>query len=90
MIRASFFCAVSLLIGGAWAFHVAEAHHGAADKDCQVCAVSVSPQLNSDCGSPLLARPEKFVLAEPAAPAVQVITIVSAPFFGRAPPPIRS
>jgi hypothetical protein len=77
--------AAALFIGGAWAFHMAEAHN-AADKDCQVCAVSCSPELNADCGTELIAKPENFSLVAPALTIKPANTISVLSFYGRAPP----
>ncbi len=78
--------AAAVLIGGAWGLHVISAHHEAADNDCQVCAVAVAPELNADCGTALLVRPD---LPAPAAPERVVQPARSIPlaaFYGRAPP----
>lgn len=78
--------ALALVAGGAWTFHIAEVHHGVADNDCQVCAVAVSPQLNSDCGTVLLAEPLDFVRLTQEVPATAVTAAAPPVFRGRAPP----
>jgi len=78
----------ALLLTLAWPAHEVFAHAGDS-ADCQVCAVSLSPQLNSDCGTRLLPLPENFVLAETAAPAALAESAASAPFYGRAPPALN-
>ena len=83
--RASVCLSAALFIGGAWAFHMAEAHHDA-DGDCQVCAAVCSPELNSDCGTELLVRPVNFSFIEPASPVLPVKTSAVSAFYGRAPP----
>jgi len=50
----------AIIVGGIWAFHIAEAGHDLKDNDCQVCAIFCSPELNSDCGTRLVAKPENF------------------------------
>ena len=77
--------AAALLVGGAWAFHMAEAH-SPADNDCQVCAAVCSPELNSDCGTELLTRPENFTLVAPVLVATPANTVAILNFYGRAPP----
>ena len=75
----------ALLIALAWPVHEVFAHH-AGDNDCQVCSISGSPQLNSDCGTELLSVPVNFEIVNrvffirpfPAAPKPA--------FQGRAPP----
>ena len=75
----------ALLIALAWPAHEAFAHH-ADDNDCQVCSVSCSPQLNADCGSELLAAPEKFELVSQVFSAGPGATGFLPAFQGRAPP----
>ena len=77
--------AAALFIGGAWAFHMAEAHN-AADNDCQVCATACSPELNSDCGTELIARPETFSSAVPLLSVMPARPAEAFGFYGRAPP----
>ncbi len=82
------FClSAALLTVLAWPAHEVLAHHGA-DSDCQICAVSFSPELNADCGSALLAAPENFSLLKQEAAPLTAITAVSPVFYGRAPPAI--
>ncbi|OGS14159.1 MAG: hypothetical protein A2234_10890 [Elusimicrobia bacterium RIFOXYA2_FULL_58_8] len=79
------YLAAALFIGGAWAFHMAGAHD-AADNDCQVCAVSCSPELNSDCGSGLITKPEDFRRITPVLSVVPAKMTAVLSFYGRAPP----
>lgn len=58
----SAYLAAAFVVGGVWAFHIAEAGHELKDNDCQVCAVVCSPELNADCGTRLVAKPEDFTL----------------------------
>ncbi|HBA59254.1 MAG TPA: hypothetical protein DCZ92_00235 [Elusimicrobia bacterium] len=78
--------AAAALVGGAWTFHVAEVRHAASEDGCLVCAVSVSPELNSDCGCSLLAQPESFVLKAAALPGPLPESYEIPAFLGRAPP----
>ena len=75
----------ALLIVLAWPAHEAFAHH-ADDNDCQVCSVSCSPQLNADCGSVLLAAPERFELVIPVFSVSPGAAGLPPAFQGRAPP----
>jgi len=84
-LRASVCLSAVLVIGGAWAFHMAEAHHDA-DGDCQVCAAVCSPELNYDCGTELLSRPENYIFIEPAPSRLPARTSAVSAFCGRAPP----
>jgi hypothetical protein len=79
---------MAFVIGGAWVAHMTSGAHAneASDDDCQVCAVSCSPTLNADCGTVLLAAPEKFELISPG-PFINTVSAESHPVFqGRAPP----
>jgi hypothetical protein len=78
--------AAALFLGGAWVFHITETTNDLADNDCQLCAVASSPELNSDCGTVLLVRPENFIFIEPASPELPVKIGVVAGFYSRAPP----
>ena len=78
--------ATALFIGGAWFFHVSTAAHNAADNDCQVCASVCSPELNSDCGTELLAKPANFSFVEPSSSREPVRIVHISAFSGRAPP----
>jgi hypothetical protein len=78
------FAAVS---AAAWNLHVLGAHHEAGE-DCQVCAVAAAPELNADCGTVLLARPENFDLLRPEAPLLPAFTVTVPSFYGRAPPAV--
>ncbi len=75
----------ALLTALAWPAHEVFAHNSA-DNDCQICAVSLSPELNSDCGSALLAAPENFTLLKPEAALLSAVTGAVPVFYGRAPP----
>jgi hypothetical protein len=77
--------AFAAVAAGAWDLHMLGPAHGAAD-NCQVCAVASSPELNADCGSELLVRPDNFVAAEAALPGLPVETPFITAFQGRAPP----
>ena len=70
---------------GAWNLHMLGPAHEAGD-DCQICAVASAPELNADCGSDLLARPDNSVAAEAALPGLPVLSRAIAAFLGRAPP----
>ncbi|HAT72313.1 MAG TPA: hypothetical protein DCS63_05810 [Elusimicrobia bacterium] len=70
---------------GAWDLHMLGAGHAAGD-DCQVCVVAGAPELNADCGSSLLVRPDHFVLTSAALHGGTVKTATTAAFRGRAPP----
>ncbi len=83
--RAAVCLAAALFIGGAWFFHMAEAHN-AADNDCQVCATACSPELNSDCGTVLIARPETSGSAVPLLSVMPARPAEAFGFYGRAPP----
>jgi len=77
----------ALFMALAWPAHELFVHGGGlADDDCRVCAVSLSPELNSDCGGALLAAPEDLVsvVQVPAAPAAAGRPTAAA--RGRAPP----
>ena len=80
-----FFLAAALVPLLSWPAHEAFAHK-AVDNDCQVCAVSISPELNADCGSTLLAAPVNFSVVEPEAPQLSAIAAALSAFYGRAPP----
>jgi hypothetical protein len=75
----------ALLTVLAWPAHEVFGHNSV-DNDCQICAVSLSPELNADCGSALLAAPENFSLLKPEAALLTVITATVPVFYGRAPP----
>ncbi|OGR77041.1 MAG: hypothetical protein A2X32_07090 [Elusimicrobia bacterium GWC2_64_44] len=77
--------AFAALSAGAWDLHMLGPAHQAGEP-CQVCAVAASPELNSDCGSELLARPDNFVSAVAALPGLPAETPFIAAFLGRAPP----
>lgn len=77
--------AAALLTALAWPVHEAFAH-SLADNDCQVCSVSISPELNSDCGSTLLAAPVNFSSIAPEAPLLSGSAPAVPVFYGRAPP----
>ena len=78
--------AAALFIGGAWAFHVAEPAHNEADNDCQGCAIACSPELNADCGTELIAKPENFSLVVPALSVMPAKMAAVLSYCGRAPP----
>lgn len=73
------------LAAGAWDLHMLGSAHEAAD-NCQVCAVAGAPELNADCGSELLVRPDNFVATAAALPGLPAETPFIAAFLGRAPP----
>ena len=77
--------AFAALSAGAWDLHMLGPAHEAGES-CQVCAVASSPELNADCGTELLVRPDNFVLTEAALPGLPVETPLKAAFLGRAPP----
>ena len=70
---------------GAWDLHILVSAHEATE-NCQVCAVASSPELNVDCGSVLLVRPDNFVMVAAALPGLPAETPFIAAFLGRAPP----
>ncbi len=78
--------AFALVSAAAWNLHVIGAHHEAGDNDCQVCAAASAPQLNADCGTALLSRPENFSLQEPEARPQAAAPAAVPVFYGRAPP----
>jgi hypothetical protein len=85
-VKTALFClTAALLTALAWPAHEVFAH-SSGDNDCQVCAVSLSPELNADCGSALLAAPESFGLIKPEASLPTAITAALPVFHGRAPP----
>ncbi len=82
----TFLClAFAAVAAGAWDLHVLGASHEAGE-DCQVCAVACAPELNADCGSMLLVRPDNFVVTEAARPGQPVDPQFITAFLGRAPP----
>jgi len=70
---------------GAWDLHMLGPAHEAGE-DCQVCAVASSPELNADCGTDLIVRPDNFVLVTAALPGLPADIPFIAAFLGRAPP----
>ena len=84
--KARLFClSAALLTALAWPAHEAFAHN-LADNDCQICSVSTSPELNSDCGSTLLSAPVNFSFIAPEAPLLPASVSAIPAFYGRAPP----
>jgi hypothetical protein len=82
----TFLClAFAALAAGAWDLHMLGPAHEAGE-NCQVCSVAESPELNADCGSELLLRPDNFVATEAALPGLPADTPFIAAFLGRAPP----
>lgn len=79
------FLAAALLTAAALPAHKLFVHHSL-DSDCQVCAISCSPQLNSDCGSVLLYAPVNFELFAPVFFIKPAAVEFSPAFQGRAPP----
>jgi hypothetical protein len=77
--------AFAAVAAGAWDLHMLGPAHEAGE-NCQVCAVASAPELNADCGSALLVRPDHFSLTEAALPGLPVETPFIAAFLGRAPP----
>ena len=77
----------ALFMALAWPAHELFVHgQGLADNDCQVCAVSLSPELNSDCGAGLLAAPENSVRIAQVHAAPTLPGLLPAAPRGRAPP----
>jgi hypothetical protein len=52
------------LLSSGWAFHIASGVHSLLNDNCQLCSVSCSPELNSDCDSNILPKPEYFIWFE--------------------------
>lgn len=77
--------AFAVTVAGAWDLHILGSSHEAGD-NCQVCAIASFPELNADCGSELLVRPDNFVMAAAALPGLPAETPFIAAFLGRAPP----
>lgn len=77
--------AFAAVAAGAWDLHMLGPVHEAGES-CQVCAVASSPELNADCGTQLLVRPDNFVTAAAALPGLPAETPFIAAFLGRAPP----
>ncbi len=77
----------ALLITLSWPAHEAFVHGGQLqDNDCQMCSVSLSPELNADCGGVPLPAPDGFVIVESGQTFATVPLWISAPYRGRAPP----
>jgi len=85
VLRSLLCLAFSALSAGAWDLHILSASH-ADGENCQFCAVASTPELNADCGSALLARPDDFVLIQAALPGLPAGVSAPAVFRGRAPP----
>ena len=85
LIRASLCLAFAAVAAGAWDLHMLGSAHEAGES-CQVCAVAAAPELNADCGTPLLFRPDNFVMTAAALPGRPAETPFIAAFLGRAPP----
>lgn len=77
--------AFAAVAAGAWDLHMLGPAHEAGES-CQVCAVASSPELNADCGTQLLVRPDNFIVAAAALPGLPAETPFIAAFLGRAPP----
>lgn len=77
--------AFAAVAAGAWDLHILGPAH-ADGENCQVCSVASSPELNADCGTQLLVRPDNFVMAAAALPGLPAETPFIAAFLGRAPP----
>jgi len=77
----------ALLTALAWPAHEVFAHSGA-ETGCQVCSVSLSPELNADCGSLLLSAPQNFSLLKAEAALLTECSAAVPAFHGRAPPAI--
>ncbi|OGR41263.1 MAG: hypothetical protein A2X35_07680 [Elusimicrobia bacterium GWA2_61_42] len=77
--------AFAAVAAGSWDLHMLGARHEAGE-NCQVCAVASSPELNADCGSELLVRPDNFVVTKASRHGLPVETPFIAAFHGRAPP----
>lgn len=69
----------------AWNLHILSVHHKAGD-NCQVCAVAAAPELNADCGSDLLVRPDSSIAVRASLPGLLSEIPFIAAFLGRAPP----
>ncbi len=82
----TFLClAFAAVAAGAWDLHMLGPAHEAGES-CQVCSVAGAPELNADCGTRLLVRPDNFVVNAAALPGRLVETRLIASFLGRAPP----
>lgn len=77
--------AFAAVAAGAWDLHMLATSHEAAD-NCQVCAVAAAPELNADCGTALLVRPDNFAVTEAALPGLPAEPPFITAFLGRAPP----
>lgn len=75
----------ALAVASSWVFHLSGTPHPE-NGNCQVCAVSCSPEPNADCGSELLSAPQSFELLRPASLAAPVSNVTFPVFLGRAPP----
>jgi hypothetical protein len=76
----------ALLTVLAWPAHVVFADKDLADLNCPVSSLTCSSELNSDCGSEILAAPENFILVKLNTPVPAAAGALIRPFFGRAPP----
>ncbi|HCC47416.1 MAG TPA: hypothetical protein DEQ38_04780 [Elusimicrobia bacterium] len=82
----TFLClAFAAVAAGAWDLHMLGPAHEAGES-CQVCSVAGAPELNADCGTRLLVRPDNFVVNTAALPGRPVLRHVLSAFCGRAPP----
>ena len=82
----SLFClCFAALSAAGWNLHVLGTHHEAG-MACHVCAVAAAPELNSDCGSDLISRPDNFTLLKPEAGQLTAYNLSAPAFYGRAPP----
>lgn len=82
----TFLClAFAAVAAGAWDLHMLGPAHEAGEV-CQVCSVAGAPELNADCGSELLVRPDNFVVTKAALPGLPSEIPFVAAFLGRAPP----
>lgn len=77
--------AFAAVAAGAWDLHMLGASHESGE-NCQVCAVAGAPELNADCGTRLLVRPDNFIVIKAALHGLPVETPFIAAFLGRAPP----
>lgn len=82
----TFLClAFAVVTASAWDLHMLGPVHEVGE-NCLVCAVASSPEINADCGSALLVRPDNFIKIE-AVLHGQPLNAPSIPaFLGRAPP----
>lgn len=77
---------LSMFIAFVWAFHINEKNHEYKEGKCHLCSCVMSPQLNCDCGTNLILKPEKIISTRESfsdKPIIKYFFIFS---FSRAPP----